>query len=426
MATRDTLNLWRERLRDRARAVSFGRFLWQRFLDDRLFQAAASLAYTTVFALVPAAIVVFGVLSAFPVFGEWKDRLSEYIFAHFVPSAASAVQGYLLQASNAVGQLTAVGVIALVASLLITLHSVEQIFNQIWRVASSRPKFTRFLVYWTVLTLGAMVSAASLAVSVRFFALPMFQTVEGRALANSLLALAPVLIEFFAILLVYRLVPHHPVRMRHAVPGALLAVVLLELVRWGLSAYLGGFQSYERIYGSTVAFLPIFLLWIYLCWVAVLLGASLASSIAAFRYQPASMRLPPGYEIYGLLRLLGRFQWARREGCGLDDDQILTLEPMLTDSLLQQMLCELERIRLVRRDEFGHWMLARDLEEVPLLELYERCQLRIPVDDCALPFREDALGQVAGQALDELRLPLRAMLKRRVGDLYRNLPGEPA
>ncbi|HYG06969.1 MAG TPA: YihY family inner membrane protein [Stenotrophomonas sp.] len=424
MAPRDTLNQWRERLRDRARAVSFGQFLWRRFLDDRLFQAAASLAYTTVFALVPAAIVVFGVLSAFPVFGEWRDGLSKYVFDHFVPSAANAVQGYLLQAAGAAGQLTAAGVIALVVSLLITLHSVEQIFNQIWRVASSRPKLARLLVYWTVLTLGAMVAAASLAVSVRFFSLPLFQTVEGRALAASLLALAPVAIEFVAIVLIYRLVPHHPVRMRHAVPGALLAVLMLELVRWGLSAYLGGFQSYERIYGSAVAFLPIFLLWIYLCWVSVLLGASLSSSIAAFRYQPQWMRLPPGYEIYGLLRLLGRFQAARRDGRGLDEDQMLALEPMLTDSLLQQMLCELERIRLARRDEFGHWLLARDLDDVPLLELYERCQLRIPVDDPTLPSRDDALGEVAARALDELRQPLRAMLKRRVGDLYRTLPGE--
>jgi len=430
MATRDTLNLWkdrlRDRLRDRARAASFGRFLWDRFLDDRLFQAAGSLAYTTVFALVPAAIVVFGVLSAFPVFVEWKDRLSQYIFANFVPSAASAVQGYLLQASSAAGQLTAAGVIALVVSLLITLNSVEQTFNRIWRVASSRPKFTRFLVYWTVLTLGAMVATATLAVSVKFFALPMFQTLEGRALASAMFALAPVGIELFAILLLYRVVPHHPVRMRHALPGALLAVALLELVRWGLSAYLGGFQSYERIYGSAVAFLPIFLLWIYLCWVAVLLGASLASSIAAFRYQPMAMRLPPGYELYSLLRLLGRFQLARRDGRGLDEDEILALEPMLTDSLLQQLLCELERIRLLRRDERGHWLLSRDLDDVPLLELYERCQLRIPLDDCALPGREDALGRVAAQALDELRLPLRAMLKRRVGDLYRPLAGESA
>ena len=69
-------------------------------------------------------------------------------------------------------------------------------------------------------------------------------------------------------------------------------------------------------------------------------------------------------------------------------------------------------------------VLARDLDEVPLLELYEHCQLRVPVDDSPLPGRDDALGQAASQALDDLRLPLRAMLRRRVGDLYKPLSGE--
>jgi len=413
----DTLNLWMERVRDRARTASFGRFLWRRFLDDRLFQAAASLAYTTIFALVPLAMVVFGVLSAFPVFNEWSDRLSDYIFSNFVPAAARSVEAYLRQFSASAGQLTSAGTIALMVSLLITLNSVEQTFNRIWRVVSARPRLTRFLVYWTVLTLGALLAAASLAASAQFFALPLFKTSEGRLLAQLVLSLAPVLIEFVCIVLVYRVVPHHTVKLRHAVPGALLAVALLELVKWGLSLYLGSFQSYQRIYG-TVAFVPIFLLWIYLSWIAILLGASLASSIAAFRYQPASMRLPAGYEIYGLLRLLGRFAQARKEGRGLHEDQILQLEPMLTDSLVQELLCELERIRLLSRVEQGEWLLARDLADVPLTELYENCQLRIPIDETYLPCRDDALGQAACRALDELRLPLRDVLKRRVGDLY--------
>ncbi|WP_369940074.1 YihY family inner membrane protein [Xanthomonas medicagonis] len=413
----DTVNLWTERVRDRARMRSFAGFLWHRFLDDRLFQAAASLAYTTIFALVPLAMVVFGVLSAFPVFNEWSDRLSDYIFSNFVPAAARSVEAYLRQFSASAGQLTSAGTIALMVSLLITLNSVEQTFNRIWRVVSARPRLTRFLVYWTVLTLGALLAAASLAASAQFFALPLFKTSEGRLLAQLVLSLAPVLIEFVCIVLVYRVVPHHTVKLRHAVPGALLAVALLELVKWGLSLYLGSFQSYQRIYG-TVAFVPIFLLWIYLSWIGILLGASLASSIAAFRYQPASMRLPAGYEIYGLLRLLGRFAQARKEGRGLHEDQILQLEPMLTDSLVQELLCELERIRLLSRVEHGEWLLARDLADVPLTELYENCQLRIPIDETYLPCRDDALGQAACRALDELRLPLRDVLKRRVGDLY--------
>ncbi|KIP86836.1 YihY family inner membrane protein [Stenotrophomonas sp. CFBP 13724] len=413
----NTINLWMERARDRPRAASFGRFLWRRFLDDRLFQAAAALAYTTVFALVPLAIVVFGVLSAFPVFDRWSDQLSDYVFSNFVPSAARAAEGYLRQFSASAGQLTAAGFIALVISLLITLNSVEETFNQIWRVGSSRPKLTRFLVYWTVLTLGAMLAAASLAVSARVFALPLFGTQEGRWLADFSLRLAPVLIEFVCITLVYRVVPHHTVKWKHAVPGAILAAILLELVKWGIGAYLGSFQSYQKLYG-TVAFVPILLLWIYLCWVAVLLGASLASSMAAFRYQPAELRLPQGYEFYALLRLLGRFQQARAMGKGLEDDEILQHEPMMTDSLLQQLLCDMERIALLRRAENGEWMLARDLEQLTLADLYESTQLRIPVAEAHLPYRQDSLGQAALAALDELRLPLREKLKRRVSDIY--------
>ncbi|OLK10101.1 YihY family inner membrane protein [Xanthomonas oryzae] len=412
------LHQWKERLRDRARTVSFGRFLWRRFLDDRLFQAAASLAYTTVFALVPLAIVVFGVLSAFPAFNEWKDALTDFIFTNFVPGAARSVQNYLNRSLEDLGKFTVAGMVALVASLLITLHSIEQTFNSIWRVAAARPKVTRFLIYWTVLTLGTMLAAASMAMAAYVFALPLFRTTEGQWLAEFAWRLAPMAVEFICIVLIYRVVPQHVVRLRHALPGALLAVILMEIVKWGFGVYLGNFQTYQRIYGALSA-LPILLLWIYLSWVSVLLGASLASSMAAFRYQPEAMRLPTGFEIYG------RFRQARIHGEGLDEDRILALEPMLTDTLMQELLCELKRMRLLRRDERGQWLLARDLDLVPLAELYENCQLRVPIEDRPLPCRDDAYGQAAAAALEQLRQPLRSVLAQPVGDLYTHLPGDP-
>jgi membrane protein len=413
----DSLNRWTDRLRDRARAKTFFRFLGRRFLDDNLFQAAGALSYTTVFALVPLSMVVFGVLSAFPVFGEWSDRLSDYIFSNFVPSAARSVEAYLKQFSANAGQLTSAGVIALVVSLLITLNGVETAFNRIWRVKAARPKVGRFLVYWTVLTLGALMAAASLAVSAKFFAMSVFETAAGDALEKLMLRLAPMLIEVIAIAAIYRVVPHRTIKWRHAVAGAFLAMLLFELVKGGIGLYLGSFGSYSKIYG-TLAFVPIFLLWIYLSWVAVLLGASLASSISAFRYQPAAMRLPLGYEMYGLIRLLARFNEARKQGRGLHSDQIQQIEPMLTDALVQQMLAQLNDVNVVRRAEDGEWLLARDLDDLSLGELYEACQLRIPIAEAHLPCREDSLGHAAVAAIDELRVPLRVLLKRRVSTIH--------
>lgn len=408
----------RERVRDRARAATFARFLWRRFLDDNLFQAAGSLAYTTAFALVPLAVVVLGVLSAFPVFRDLSGQLVDYVLSNFVPSAADAIEARLDKLSENTSKLTAAGTVALVISLLVTLNSVESTFNRIWRVASARPRLSRYLVYWTVLTLGTLLAAASLSVSARFFAMKLFvETTQGQWIANFSLGMAPVLIELAVVVLAYRVVPHHTVKWRHAIAGAVLAVALLELVKAGLGLYLGSFEGYQNLYGA-MAFIPILMLWIFLGWVAILLGASLASSMAAFRYQPASMRLPQGYEGYALLRLIGRFQQARREGRGLHTNEMLALEPMLTDSLLQEFLCRLDAIKLVRRDERGEWLLARDLDDLTLAELYEACQLRVPIDEVWLPCRDDELGVAVHAVLDDLRLPLRDALKRRVGDLY--------
>mgnify|MGYP003434308019 FL=1 len=407
----DSLNRWSERLRDRARARTFARSLATRV------HAAASLSYPTIFALAPLAMVVFGVLSAFSVFDQWSNQLTDYIFATFVPSAASSIKDQVASFRSNAGNLTVPGVIALIISLLVTLNSVETTFNAIWRVSASRPKLSRFLVYWTVLTLGALVAVASLAMSAQFFALPLFATEPGQVLQTIALNVTPLLIEVLAITAIYRVVPHRTIRLRYAVAGAVLATALLELVRWGLGIYLSSFDSYERIYG-TVAAVPIFLLWIYLSWVAILLGASFASAMAAFRYQPASMRLPLGYEFYALLRVLGRFDEARDEGRGLHSDQLLALEPMLTDSLIQQILGQLSDINLLRRDEDGEWLLARDLDDMTLAELYEACQLRIPIAEARLPCQDDALGIAARGAMDELRIPLRDVLKRKVSDIY--------
>lgn len=413
----DSLYRWGERLRDPARAKSFFRFLGKRFLDDRLFEAAGALSYTTVFALVPLSMVVFGVLSAFPMFNEWSDSLKTYIFANFVPSAAESLKGNLAGLMERTKTLTTAGVIALIVSLLITLHSIETTFNRIWRVKTARPKVGRFLVYWTVLTLGALIAAASLALSTRFFALAIFETATGRWLESLMLRLAPMAIELLAFAAIFKVVPHRTVQWRHAFAGAALSVVLFELMKWGIGLYLGSFNSYQKIYGAFAA-APILLLWIFLGWATVLFGASFASSMSAFRYQPASMRLPVGYELYGLLRMLGRFAEYRQQGRGLHSDELQQLEPMLTDALVQEFIGELCEIGLLNRAESGEWLLSRDLDDVALGELYEACGLRVPVAEAHLPCRDDALGAVASAALDQLRMPLRELLKRKVSTIY--------
>ena len=88
MSLLHTLLRWRRRV-DHDRVTTFARFLARRFLEDRCFETAGALAYTTVFALVPLSTVVFAVLATFPVFDAWTQALIDFVFVHFVPEAAS-------------------------------------------------------------------------------------------------------------------------------------------------------------------------------------------------------------------------------------------------------------------------------------------------------------------------------------------------
>ena len=261
-----------------------------------------------------------------------------------------------------------------------------------------------------------MMAAASLAVSAKFFAMSVFTTTAG--ILESIDAAACT--DGDRTVRIRRdlprgAAPHDQVAAcgRRRIAGD----VPVRSGEWGIGIYLSSFGWYSTIYG-TLAFVPVFLLWIYLSWTAVLLGASLASSISAFRYQPAGMRLPVGYEIYGLLRLLARFNEARKVGKGLHSDEIQRLEPMLTDTMVQQMLAQLCEINVVRRAEAGEWLLSRDLDDLTMAELYEACQLRIPIAEAHLPCREDSLGHAAVAVMDELRIPLRDLLKRRVSTIH--------
>lgn len=414
MQVMPTLKRWLAEF-DRDRARAFGRFVWRRFLEDRCFESAGALAYATLFALVPLAAVVFGVVSMFPVYETWIDKLSGYVFDNFVPRAAETVADFLqTSAANARG-LPGLGALALLVTVLLTLASIEDTFNRIWRVATPRRALWRVLIYWAALTLLPLLAVASLIVSSYVASLPLLASAgEDRAWA-SLLQLLPVVLELLLFSIAYRVIPNRTVAFRHALLGGLLATLMFEVAKSGFAMYLGR-ANYQQLYGA-VAVIPIFLLWIYVSWVVVLLGASIAASLSAFRFQPTTMRLPAGYELFGLLRLLGRFAEAQHSGKGLHTEELRKLEPMLTDDLLMRMLGEMAAIHVVTRTEAGDWVLVRDLDHLSLGELYEASGLRVPIAEAWLPGRDDALGRRAESGLNRLRLPLREQLKQSVATI---------
>jgi membrane protein len=196
-----------------------------------------------------------------------------------VPQLGEQIQTYLHDFSSKAGQLTVWGLVFLLVSTLTLLSTIEDVFNDIWNVDSGRPWAQRLLVYWAMLTLGPILIAVSLSISSYFLSLTAFADASVLAsLRTTLFKVLPFVFELAAFVLFYSMVPNCNVKLRHALVGGLVATVLFELAKYGFGFYLLHFNSYQLIYGA-VAVLPIFLVWVYLSWLVVLIGATVAAAL---------------------------------------------------------------------------------------------------------------------------------------------------
>lgn len=400
---------------DRDRIVAFLEFTWHRFVEDRCMQTAGALSFTSIFALVPVTAAVLGILAAFPGFERWREQLVGWVFINFVPAAGTAVQGYITEFAANASKATAIGVLVLFFSSISLMMSIEDAFNRIWRVEDTRGASTRFLIYWAALTLGPLLLVAALAISSYAFALPFTGVVESQfPVKATVLAVLPFLILWTALVAGYMFIPNRSVSIKRALIGALIAALLFELAKRGFTLYATRYATYQQVYGA-LSMVPVFILWIYLSWALVLFGASITASLGAFDYRPVGSRLPRTQEFSGLLRVLAHLVAAQRQGAGLQADQLLVAEPLLTDDLLQRYLSDLHRVGLIRSGEHGEWVVVRDLASIDLLEIYEEGGYRLPLDGAASPLQ---LQPGAASLLDGLGKRLRESLAVPLADIF--------
>lgn len=249
-----------------------------RLSSGRYFTVASALSFSSVLALVPLMTVVFSALSLFPVFKSKSGDIQDFIYRNFLPKLGDQIQIYLQEFSANAGQLTLWGLVFLLITTLTLLATIEDAFNRIWKVKSGRPMGQRILVYWAMLTLGPIMIAISLSVSSYLLSLSILQGQDVvLSLKSQLLRSLPFILELLSFVFFYYSVPNCEVRFKHAFIGGFVAVVLFELAKFGFTQYLGNFNSYQRIYG-TLAILPVFLIWIYLSWLVVLIGAYIAAA----------------------------------------------------------------------------------------------------------------------------------------------------
>src|SRR5438067_4691070 len=274
-------------LRRRLAAVrTFSLYALHRFSRDGCFAASGALSYTTLVSLVPLGVIAIGILSVFPSFAETRQELLTLIFRYFVPAISEQAAYWVQYFAGSAAQATAIGVIGIAGTGVLMLVTVEDQLNALWRVTTPRPWTQRVLAYWTLMTLGPLLVGMSLTLSTYldtaarragFDPEPIYQYASGWP--HVLARLIPFLLELIACTLLYCIIPNCRVRWRDGLAGAAVAAVVIEFLKSGFSIYIGAMSSYQTVYGA-IAAIPIFLLWTYVSWMSVLLGAVVAANWA--------------------------------------------------------------------------------------------------------------------------------------------------
>jgi membrane protein len=313
-----------------------------RFREDRLGITASSLTFTTLISLVPMFTVMLAVFSAFPMFANFQAALQKYFLQSLVPdSIAKPVLAALTQFAAKSNRLGSLGLVVLLLSALALMLTIDRTLNAIWRVRTPRPIAQRVLVYWAAATLGPLLLGVSL--SFTSYAVSASQGfVQDMPGGVSVLLVA---IEFTLLAAgasgLFHYVPNTHVRWRHAIAGGLFVAFGFELAKRGLAWYVGQVSTFAVVYGA-FATVPILLIWIYLGWVIVLLGAVVAAYAPSLQMRVKRWPDAPGSRFHlaiAVLRELARVQAAPGRGQSAEQlSEALRTDPLQIEPILDDLV----------------------------------------------------------------------------------------
>ncbi len=384
-----------------SRVIPFLLLVRRRFKEDRCVQFAASLAYTTLLALVPIVTIALTVLSAFPVFTDLMTQLKVFILGNFVPiSAGKIISVYMQQFSQKAANLTALGIGLLAVTAFVLMLTIDQAFDVIWRVRRKRPLLRRFVTYWAALSLGPLLIGVSLSLTSYLVSLSLGLAKGVPVVGMVTLKIVPVVLTIFAFALLYRFVPSRHVLPFHALVGGVAAGIAFELMKKVFALYVTHFSTYTLVYGA-FASVPLFLIWIYLSWLIVLSGAVIAATLPYWNTAVRQDGEVAGREFFAALAVLKAICQAHRAG------ETLSLQRLLHETNLgledvEDILERLKEVRWVGRVEGGGWTLIRSAEAIRLADVY-RIFVFDPGQDCSAP-------GIAGTRADVLLTGLTARL----------------
>jgi len=390
-------------------------FALRRIADGQLAQVAGSLTFTTVLALVPMLTIALAIFTVFPLFNTFRTSLEAYFIQSLMPKAISTnILGYLNQFATKATRLSAYGAVALMVTSIATLATIDTVFNQIWRVKQKRPLIKRMMVYWALITLAPLLLGVSLTATSYLFdaTSDLVGAIPG---SKILYTMTSILLSTCAFGLLYMAVPNRPIDWRDAAWGGLVAGVLFEIAKRIFASFVIHIPTYTIVYGA-VALFPIFLIWIYTCWVITLFGAVITASLPVVKYERWWHVPRPGSRFVDAMALLetlfnartrsvkaGLSSWEIREKTRLGFDEIEKLLTQMTKAGWVGRLHADEGTaqKAVPLAGSEWWVLLANPAVIPVSQVYRLFVFEAQTDARLTKTVEGAIEQGLQQSLED-------------------------
>ncbi|WP_051304738.1 YihY family inner membrane protein [Chitinilyticum litopenaei] len=394
------------------RLLGFARFVGRRLVRDRCLQTAGSLTYTTLLAFVPLFTIALTLFSAFPVFNQYSGRFKTFLLTNLVPDASGKLIGvYMRQFSDNAERLTAMGMVGLVLTALLLVFTIEKSFNEIWAVRRPRKLLARTLIYWASLTLAPLLIGISLSLA------SALDKHAGDVAWLNLAQVTPLILGWLTLTLIYVTVPNCYVPRTHAMIAALVSGVLLELMKQLFSLYLRQFGTFKLVYGA-FASIPIFLMWLYVCWVIILGGAVLTASLSYWHRDGWRWGQDHGSRFEQAIHILATLAAAHQQGVVLHLDELRRRVQLGIDAT--HGLLELMAVRnWVEEGKNGEWLLAVSPAHIQLMDVYQL------VGSSLSSSSEPVIARILQQSAAPLQISLQRYLDQRP-ELFSTRETDPA
>ncbi len=350
--------------------------------EDKVLLRAPALTFYSIFIVVPALALAFSVARGFglEVYLVHQLQIALEGREEVLNWALELTESFLNQLQLHGGALAAAGLGLLLSSLLMLLANMENSFNEIWQVDRSRPLSRKLSDYLAIIIVAPVFLVLSSAVTVFLnTAIREIEIIFLSPLLLFLVRLAPFLLIWIVLTLLYIIMPNTYVKFSSALVAAVIAGTILQLIQWGYISLQVGAATYSTMYGSFAAF-PLLLLWMQASWLAVLFGAELSfanQNIEAYRLEKEIKDISPLNKkiltLYIMHLLVINFQ----NGSEPFTPEKISKTLQIPGSLVRNILGELEKAGLINATQTGRpresaYQPAQDIQTLSIKTILEK------------------------------------------------------